>query len=57
MGDDARQRLRERFAKVAVKVLARLHAIHPRLKRKTLEETVAVLKAEELRLTWDAHGR
>jgi len=54
MVDDARTQLKQRFAKVAAKSLARLHEIHPRLQGKTLEETVAILKAEELRRMWRA---
>jgi hypothetical protein len=44
VADDARTQLRERFAKVEAKALARLHEIHPDLKGKTLEETVMILK-------------
>ena len=52
MADDARTQLRERFAKVGVKALARLHDIHPHLQGKTLEETVAILKGDARRKTW-----
>lgn len=47
MPDDAHIRLRERFAAVGERVLARLHEIHPHLKGKSLEETTALLKADE----------
>jgi hypothetical protein len=49
MADDARTQLKEHFAEIAAKSLARLHEIHPRLQGKTLEETVAILRAEEFR--------
>lgn len=47
MTDDAHIRLRERLAAVGERALVRLHEIHPHLKGKSLEETVAILKAEE----------
>lgn len=48
MTDDAHIKLRERFSAIGERALARLHEIHPHLKGKSLEETVATLKAEEV---------
>lgn len=48
MTDDANTKLRERFTAIGERALARLHEIDPHLKGKSLEETTAILKAQEL---------
>ena len=52
MSDSGTSQLKERFAKVGEKALARLHEQHPHLQGKSLKETVEALKREELRRVW-----
>ena len=51
MTDDARTQLHERLAGIGQRALARIHENRPELRGKTLEETVRILKVEELLLT------
>lgn len=55
MADDARVKLQQRFAKIGAKALARLHALHPHLEGKSLNETVLLLKEEERHRKWGTH--
>lgn len=48
LGEDDKK-LRERFEEIGQRALVRLHEIHPHLRGMSLEETTAILKAEEAR--------
>jgi hypothetical protein len=56
MIDNARTKLQERFARVGQRALARIHENRPELRGKTLEETVMILKREELLLSRSSHN-
>lgn len=47
MTNDARTTLRERFARIRERAIARIHENRPELRGKTQEETVTILKGEE----------
>jgi hypothetical protein len=56
MIDNARTKLQERFARVGQRALARIHENRPELRGKTLQETVMILKREELLLSRSSHN-
>jgi DNA-binding MurR/RpiR family transcriptional regulator len=56
MSHDATNRVKEYFARVGERALARLQEIHPHLRGKSLEEAVEALKQEELRRIWGVRG-